>query len=142
MLASGAALVVAGQIWNVWFPINKKLWTSSFVLFTAGWALIALALCYWITDLKQHRRWTTPFVVFGTNAIAAYALAELVSSSLYSFTIHSNRRSLTLQDYFYRRIFGGIAPKELGSLLYAIAFVCVCWLPIYWMYRKRIFLKV
>ena len=143
MLASGAALIVAGQVWNLWFPINKKLWTSSFVLFTAGCALIALAICYWITDVKQHRgSWTKPFVVFGTNAIAAYALAELLSSLLYSINLHNGRRIVTLQDYFYRGALGGIAPKELGSLVYATAFVCLCWLPIYWMYRKRIFLKV
>ena len=143
MLASGVALVVAGQFWNLWFPINKKLWTSSFVLFTAGCALLALATCYWITDLKQHRgSWTKPFIVFGTNAIAAYALAELISSSLYSIRVHDGRRILTLQDFLYRTLFGAIAPKELGSLIYAVVFVCLCWLPIYWMYRKRIFLKV
>ena len=143
MLGAGVALIVAGQIWNLWFPINKKLWTSSFVLFTAGCAVICLAVCYWITDVKQHRGWwTKPLLVFGTNAIAAYALAELLSSLLYSIPIHGGRRVLTLQDYLYHLLFGGIAPKELGSLFYAIAFVCLCWLPIYWLYRKRIFLKV
>jgi predicted acyltransferase len=143
MLASGAALIVAGQVSNLWFPINKKLWTSSFVLFTAGSALVALAFCYWVTDVKQHRGWwTKPFVVFGTNAIAAYALAELLSNLLYSINIHNGRRILTLQDYLFRSAFGGITLKELGSLVYAIAFACLCWLPIYWMYRKRIFLKV
>jgi predicted acyltransferase len=143
MLASGLVLILAGQIWNIWFPINKKLWTSSFVLFTAGCALVALAICYWITDVNQHRGWwTKPFVVFGTNAIAAYALAELVASLLYNIRVHSGRRILTLQDFVYRTIFGNVTPKELGSLLYAIVFVCLCWLPIYWMYRRRIFLKV
>jgi len=143
MLATGAVLILAGQIWNIWFPINKKLWTSSFVLFTAGCALLALAICYWITDVKQHHGlWTKPFVVFGTNAIAAYALAELVSSLLYSIRGHSGRRILTLQDFLYRTLFGSITPRELGSLVYAIVFVGLCWLPIYWMYRKQIFLKV
>ena len=143
MLGAGAALIVAGQIWNIWFPINKKLWTSSFVLFTAGCALMCLAICYWITDVKRHRGWwTKPFVIFGTNAIAAYALAELLSSLLYSIRVHSGSRILTLQDFLYRSLFGGIAPRELGSLVYAIVFVCLCWLPIYWMYRKGIFLKV
>ena len=143
MLASGAVLIIAGQLWNVSFPINKKLWTSSFVLFTGGCALVALATCYWITDVKGHRGWwTKPFVVFGTNAIAAYALAELVSSLLYSIRVHGGRRTVTLQDFLYRTLFGSITPKEFGSLVYAIAFVGLCWLPIYWMYRKRIFLKV
>ena len=143
MLVFGAALIVVGQLWGVWFPINKKLWTSSFVLFTAGCALVCLAICYWITDVKQHRgAWTKPFVIFGTNAIAAYSLAELTSSLLFSVRAPLGRHLVTLQDYIYRTVFGGITPKELGSLVYALAFVALCWLPIAWMYRKRIFLKV
>ncbi|HVP54974.1 MAG TPA: heparan-alpha-glucosaminide N-acetyltransferase domain-containing protein [Candidatus Eisenbacteria bacterium] len=143
MLAFGAALILAGQLWAFWFPINKKLWTSSFVLFAAGCALVCLAACYWITDVKQHRGvWTKPFVIFGTNAIAAYALADTVSSLLFHFHVHIGRRTVMLQDHLYSLLFGGITPKALGSLVYAIAFVMVCWLPIYWMYRKRIFLKV
>jgi predicted acyltransferase len=143
MLAAGAALIAAGQLWNIWFPINKKLWTSSFVLFTAGCALVCLAICYWITDVKLHRGWwTKPFVVFGTNAIAAYALADLASSMLFSIQVHHGRRTVTLADYLYRTLFAGISPRELASLAYSVVFVCLCWLPIYWMYRKRIFLKV
>jgi predicted acyltransferase len=143
MLAFGVAGILAGQLWALWFPINKKLWTSSFVLFTAGCALVCLAACYGIADVKLHRgAWTKPFVVFGTNAIAAYALADLVSSLLYNLHTHVGRRVLTLQDYLYRTGFGGISPKSLGSLVYSLAFVVLCWLPIYWMYRKRIFLKV
>jgi predicted acyltransferase len=143
MLAAGAALIIVGQIWNVWFPINKKLWTSSFVLFTAGCALVCLAICYWLTDVKLHRGWwTKPFVVFGANAIAAYALAELASSLLFNLRLHHGRREISLADYLFHRLFGSISPRELGSLMYAVVFVCLCWLPIYWMYRKRIFLKV
>ena len=143
VLAFGVAGIVAGEIWNFWFPINKKLWTSSFVLFTAGCALTCLAACYWICDVKLKRGlWTKSFIVFGTNAIAAYALAEIIASLLLRFHVLVGHRILTLQDYVYRSIFGGGTPKELGSLAYAVLFVCLCWLPIYWMYRKRIFLKV
>jgi len=143
MLAFGAVCVVAGQLWGLWFPINKKLWTSSFVLFTAGCALLCLAACYWVNDVKLHRGfWTKPFVIFGTNAIAAYILADLFSSVLYSIRVHIGRRTMPLQDYIYRTAFGQVTPRELGSLEYALAFVLVCFLPIWWMYRKRIFLKV
>ncbi|HEY4900148.1 MAG TPA: hypothetical protein VIH91_04935 [Terriglobales bacterium] len=143
MLAFGIACVVAGQLWGLWFPINKKLWTSSFVLFTAGCALICLAACYWINDVKLHRGiWTKPFVIFGTNAIAAYTLADLLSSLLFSFRVHTGRHAVTLQDYIYRHAFAQINPRALGSLAYSLAFVLVCFLPIWWMYRKRIFLKV
>jgi predicted acyltransferase len=143
LLAFGVAGIIAGQVWNLWFPINKKLWTSSFVLFTAGCALLALAACYWICDVKLRRgRWTRPFIVFGSNAITAYALSEIVSSLLYYLHVPFGGRAIPLQDYLYRTLYGGISSKPLGSLLYSITFVFVCWLPIYWMYRRRIFLKV
>ncbi len=143
LLAFGAACVIAGQLWAIWFPINKKLWTSSFVLFTAGCALICLAACYWVSDVKLHRGiWTKPFVIFGTNAIAAYVLADLIASSLLSLRVQHGQRAITLQDYIYRVAFSHIAPRELASLAYSLAFVLVCFLPIWLMYRKRIFLKV
>ena len=143
MLLAGVVLIAAGQLWNLWFPINKKLWTSSFVLFTAGCALLCLALCYWIADVKLYRgAWTKPFVVFGSNAIAAYILADLLAGLLLNLRINDGGHAIGAQEYIYRMAFGSIAPRELGSLLYSIAFVILCWLPIYWMYRKRIFLKV
>lgn len=143
MLAFGVACILAGQLWSVWFPINKKLWTSSFVLFSAGCALVCLAICYWIADVKMHRgAWTKPFMVFGSNAITAYALADLLSSLLFNRHVHVGRRVFTLQDFLYRAGFAGISPTPLGSLAYSLAFVAACWLPSYWMYRKRIFLKV
>lgn len=143
MLAFGIVGIVAGQLWSLWFPINKKLWTSSFVLFTAGCALLALAACYWVCDVKLHRGvWTRPFLVFGTNAIAAYVLADFVSGLLYSLHVHVGRRSISLQEYLYRTLFGSFSSKPLGSLAYSVAFVAVCWLPVYVLYRKQIFLKV
>lgn len=143
MLAFGVAGILAGEIWNLWFPINKKLWTSSFVLFTAGCALIALAACYWVCDVKQRRgTWTKPFIVFGTNAIAAYALADVISALLVHTHAHLGHRTVTLEEYVFRTVFGSIPSRQFGSLLYSLAFVCLCWLPIYAMYRKRIFLKV
>ncbi len=132
-----------GYSGRVWFPINKKLWTSSFVLFTAGCALLCLALCYWINDVKLHRGfWTKPFVILGTNAIAAYTLAELLSSVLFSLRVHVGHRILSLQEYIYHQVFGQMSPLALGSLAYSLLFVAVCFLPVWWMYRKRIFLKV
>jgi predicted acyltransferase len=143
MLGFGTVLIIAGQLWGVWFPINKKLWTSSFVLFTAGCALLCLAICYWVTDVKRHRgAWTKPFVIFGSNAIAAYVLAEIVASLLLAVRAQVGRHTIPLQEFVYRQGFKWITPPELGSLTYALVFVVLCWLPIAWMYKKRIFLKV
>ncbi len=131
MLAFGAAGLLAGEAWNFWFPINKNLWTSSYVLFTAGAALMCLAICYWITDFKHHRSWlTTLFVIFGTNAIAAYVLSEIVGFPLRWF-----------DNIFQPPVIRSVSPA-MSSLLYSLTVVGLCFLPVWWMYRRRIFLKL
>src|SRR5206468_6315032 len=77
LFVGGTACLFAGSAWGATFPINKALWTGPFVLLTGGLAMIGLALCYWLVDLKGHRRWAAPFRVFGANAIAAYTLAAI-----------------------------------------------------------------
>src|ERR1019366_908450 len=131
MFAAGATALVAGKIWGIWFPINKNLWTSSYVLFTAGCALLCLAICYWITDIYQHRGWwTKPLVIFGTNAIAAYVLSELVGMPF------------RWQDYIFQHCFARGFSPAMASLLYSLTIVGLCFLPIWWMHRRGIFLKV
>jgi predicted acyltransferase len=131
MFLAGAAGLVLGEAWNFSFPINKNLWTSSYVLFSAGLALLCLAICYWITDFHQHRGWwTKPFVIFGINAIAAYVLSELMG-----FPFH-------WQDYIVARSLVRSVSPALASLLYSLTVVGLCFLPVWWMYRRRIFLKL
>lgn len=139
MALSGLALAVAGELWGIWFPINKKLWTSSFVLLTAGLALLVLALCYWATDIRRHRCvWTRPFVIFGMNAIAVYVFAELLAHALGRITVGR----ANLQDFVFLHSFSHVGSPAFASLLYSLAYVAVCFLPAWWMYRKKIFLKV
>jgi predicted acyltransferase len=143
MAGAGVALVAAGKIFNIWFPINKKLWTSSYVLFTVGLALICLALCYWILDIKQWRkRWTQPFIVFGRNAIAAYALAEIGANLLDRMQVSLSDGTLTWHEMIYEYVFAPLASPANASLLYAIVFVLVCWIVMWALYRKGIFLKL
>ncbi len=131
MFAAGATALVAGEVWSAWFPINKNLWTSSYVLFTAGCALLCLAVFYWITDIRQHRGWwTLPFVIFGTNAIAAYVLSELLGIPF------------GWQDFIFQHCFAHVFSPPMASLLYSLTIVGLCFLPVWWMYRRRIFLKV
>jgi predicted acyltransferase len=131
MLAMGAAALIAGEVWNVWFPINKNLWSSSYVLFTAGCALLCLAFCYWITDIRQYRGWwSTPLVIFGLNAIAAYVLSELLSLPM------------RWQDYIFQHFFPPDSFPAMASLIYSLGIVGLCFLLVWWMYRRRIFLKV
>lgn len=139
MLALGIAALVIGKIMDVWFPINKKLWTSSYVVFTAGMALVGLALCFWVVDVRKHRgRWTWPILVFGTNAIAAYVLSETLAIALYRLSTGGN----TLMGHIYTSIFAPLASPANASLLYALTYVALCWVVMAVLYRKRIFLKI
>jgi predicted acyltransferase len=144
LATAGILGVIAGEIWNVWFPINKNLWTSSFVLFTAGLAMIGLALCYWIFDVRKVRiRLSAFFLVFGMNAIAAYVLSELLAASITSFNMHTSAHGITtLQGRIYHTLFVPLASSVNASLIFAIAYVLFCWLPMWILYRKRIFLKI
>jgi predicted acyltransferase len=142
MVLAGLTLVAAGELWNLWLPINKKMWTSSYVLFTAGAALLCLALCYWWVDIRKWRGWTKPFLVFGMNAITAYVLSEVLAIVLWRMHAHYGRALVTAQDYLYRTLFGGIRPLAAGSLAFSLSFVMVCFLPLWWMYRRRIIIKI
>jgi predicted acyltransferase len=144
MLAMGVCAVVVGRTWHLWFPINKKLWTSSFVLFTSGLALVLLALFYWLADIKQFRRhWTTPVLVFGRNAIAAYVFSEALAGLTAKIHIHSSVTGATnTQEWLYLRFFAPLTDPANASLLYAISYVCLCWAVMALLYRKGVFLKI
>ncbi len=143
MFVAGATCAMTGWAWNYWFPINKALWTSSYVLFTAGLALELLAVCYWLVDLKGYRRWALPFVVFGTNALALYFLAELSSNLLgiVGFT-RADGKWAPLQTILYESLFASWAAPKNASLAYAVCTV-LFWLGVMTvLYRRRIFIKV
>jgi len=144
--AAGLSGVLLGGLWNLSFPINKKLWTSSYVLFAGGLSLLLLALCLLIVDLPKkgpnrpdRSRFLTPFLVFGTNAITAYVFSELLQSAFSS--IHP-RQDLNLQQLLYRFIQNVVPNQAFASLLYSLGFVAVCWLFVSVLYRRRIFIRV
>jgi len=140
MAVFGFIGVVVGKILNLGFPINKKLWTSSYVIFTAGLALLCLSLCYWIVDVKHWRgRWTKPLLVFGMNAIAAYVFSEAISHLLDH--VHT-AGGTEWQEFIYQRMFAPLASPANASLLYALTYVMVCWAAMWVLYRKGIFLKI
>jgi predicted acyltransferase len=143
---AGISGVLLGGLWNLTFPINKKLWTSSYVLFAGGLSLLLLALCLLIVDLRDktpsgsaHSRFLSPFLVFGTNAIAAYVFSELLQSALSS--IHP-RQGINLRQMLYGSIADIIPNQAFASLLYSIGFVIICWIPISVLYRRSIFIKI
>ena len=144
MLIAGIAGLCLGEIFDMWFPINKKLWTSSFVIFTAGFALVILALLYWLIDIKKSRGWTMPALVFGMNSIAAYVFAEMLAIALGLVRFHTQEGSVDLGYIIYNTIFTtrDSPPSANASLMYSLSFVLACWLAMWPLYRKRIFLKI
>ncbi|TCK74114.1 acyltransferase family protein [Acidipila rosea] len=139
LLIAALVLLTCGRIWNIWFPINKKLWTSSYVLWAAGCSLLGLALCYWAVEIRQWKRgWTFPWLVFGSNAITAYVFSEVLASIIGSVRIHGQSLSRT----FYSHTFAHIPDPAFGSLLYSLTYVAVCFIPVLILYRRKIFIKV
>ncbi len=143
MFVAGAAALVAGWAWGFSFPVNKALWTSSYVLLAAGMALQLLAVCYWLVDIKDLRRWATPFVVFGTNALAVYFLSELFSRliSLITFT-RADGGTIDLKTFIYENAFTSWSSPVNASLMFALC-VVLLWLGVAsLLYRRGIFIKV
>ena len=146
---AGLTSVLLGVLWNASFPINKKLWTSSYVLFAGGLSLLLLAVCMALVDLpaagesiksEQRRTWIfTPLLVFGKNAITAYVFSELLAGAI-SVTQVSPR--VNVQQAIYRFILGTVTGASLASFIYSLAFVAVCWIPVSLLHRRGHFIKI
>src|ERR1700733_10698554 len=144
MLLGGILGLIAGEVWNIWFPINKNLWTSSFAVFTGGFALVFLAMLYWLLEIKRWRgAWTVPILVFGMNAIAGFVADSLVYGPGYTFTVKQpDGIALSWHDAATARLVSFGASPPNASLIYSLAAVLFCWILLWFLWRKRIFLKV
>lgn len=143
MFFFGVALVAAGWFWGLFFPINKALWTSSYVVFTAGLALCFLGFCYWLIDIKGYKLWTKPFVIFGVNALALFVGSGIMGRILGLIKVAGPEgKVISLQQWIFTNIFLPLAAPIDASLIYAICFILV-WLFLMWLlYRKKIYIKV
>ena len=135
--------MLAGVVWGIWFPINKNLWTSSYVLFTAGFGLSILATLYFLIDIRGHARWAWPFYVFGSNPILVFVLTGLFTRSLTLWKVGEPDGSTTsMYTWLFRHAFQPWAGDYNGSLAFALCYVLLffglMWVP----YRKGWFLKI
>jgi predicted acyltransferase len=143
LVLAGVVGIAAGYLWNTIFPINKSLWTSSFVLFTAGAASLFLAACYWTIDIKGWKGWTKPFVILGSNAITLYVVSGLLAETLGLIHVTGAQgREMGLGRYFFVEFLAPIASPKNASLMYALLNLLVLFALLAWMYRRRIFLRV
>lgn len=142
LFSAGVLAVIAGLVWDLFFPINKSLWTSSFVLYTGGLATIGLSMLYWLIDMQGYKAGTKPFVAYGVNAITVFFLSGLLPRTLNMIKVDLNGNQVGAQTWFYQTVFVPNFSPINASLAYAITYVMI-WLGILWiMYRKNIIIKV
>jgi predicted acyltransferase len=142
MFFAGNVALVAGLAWHAVFPINKALWTSSYVLFTAGMALNFLAMCYWMVDVRGYQRWSRPFLVFGVNAIAAFFLSGLMARILTLVRVPASPQPVTLKAWIFEGAFASWLSPVNASLAFALCFVLFWTGAMEILYRRKIFFRV
>jgi predicted acyltransferase len=137
---AGVACAALGHVWGLWFPVNKALWTSSYVMLMGGLALITLAACFWLIEVRGYRRWTVPFSALGVNALALYFLSTAVARLL--IVIRVGSPSASLHAFLYDRLFTPWAAPVNASLAFAGAYV-LAWTAAMWLlYRRNIQLRI
>ena len=158
-LVGGAiACLAAGYLWSAWFPLNKKMWTSSYVLVAAGWSLAIFALLYWAIEQKgwgreasgaapQHsegwsRKILWPWLVFGSNAIVAYLVSELLPGILFNIHFHWYGMRMTPLGWVHLRFFAHIPDLGWAAFAYSLSYTVACFIPVWLLYRNRVFVKI
>jgi predicted acyltransferase len=133
MFSIGAGLIFTGALMNIWLPINKNLWTSSYTVFMAGMAYAVFALFYWVIDAQGFQSWAKVFIIFGRNAIALFVLSDAVAITM-------------IKMHWVRPVFAGVfahlGPPKIASLSFALAHALLMFLAAWMMWRKRLFLRV
>src|ERR1051325_11333567 len=135
--------MMVGLMWNWSFPINKNIWTRSYVVFTAGCASVSLAAIMWLVDVRRYDWWTRPFVIYGMNPILAYVGSQVMARCIYSiFTVSYGGKTVSLQSAIFQSLFATWLDPKNASVAFAFSVVLLWYGIVYVLYRKRIFLKV
>lgn len=142
LLVSALLLLALGWAWSFWFPLNKSIWSSSYVVYTSGMALGFLAVCYWLIDIKGCKRWAYPAVVFGMNPLALYIGAETLSRLMDVIQVGSAGEPVSAKESVFGALFSPIAAPMTASLLYAFAFILLWYFLLWILYRRGIFIKI
>jgi predicted acyltransferase len=143
LFAVGAVGMMTGLMWHWSFPINKSLWTSSYVVFTAGMACVAIAAISWIIDVKRVMRWTRPFVIYGVNPIVAFVGSAMMARLIYTlWKVDFHGKATAVQAVVYETVFHSWLEPRNASLAFAVTFVLFWYLVLWALWRRNIFLKV
>ncbi len=139
----GFIAFILGLIFNVILPINKSLWTSSYVVYTGGLASMGLAICYWLIDVKGYSRFTTPFVIYGINAITVFFASGIIGRLMNIIHVTLNGNEVTLKGWLYNQFFTPYFSSPYNSSLAGAIVLILIWYFILWiMYKQNIVIKV
>lgn len=138
LMIAGSFIMLGAFIWDMAFPINKKIWTSSFALLTIGLDLLIISILIYIIEIYNRRRWTFFFVVFGRNPLFIYLLADVVITTMSLIPVGDTN----LQHWLYRDIFGSFSGPYLASFLFAVSYMMLNWTVGYFLDRRQIYIKV
>lgn len=138
----GGVLIVAGLAWGLFFPINKSLWTSSYVLYTAGIAMQFFAFCYWLIDVQGWKKWSVPFTYYGMNAIFVFVVSGALAKIMGRIKIGEGDDQTSLWGYLYKNVYATWLPPKDASLAFAVTLILFFGVILWWMYKKKIFIKV
>ncbi|MBT8220325.1 MAG: DUF1624 domain-containing protein [Bacteroidia bacterium] len=141
LFAVGTLLIFAGLVWGMFFPINKNIWTSSYVLYTGGIGITCLAFIHWVMDIKFISKWATPFKIMGMNALFIYILSGVIAKFTHRIPLSFEGESVVLKQWIYLNLKTILDPTN-ASLMYAIIKVSILCLVAWWMWKKQIFIKV
>jgi predicted acyltransferase len=139
----GSLLIVGGLAWGLAFPINKPLWTSSYVLYTAGIAMQFLAVLYWLIDVQGIKKWSAPFIYYGVNAIFVFVASGVLAKTLTRIKMTAaDGTETTLWGVIYQNLYASWLPPKIASLFFAISLILLFLLVLRWMYKRNVILKV
>lgn len=143
LAVAGAVLLAAGIAWGTVFPINKNLWTSSYVLATGGFALFFLAATVWLVDHKGWTTWARPFETFGKNSLATFVGSSLMAKTFFAIKWPGpDGAPLSLKGHLYPALFGETLPGPFASLAWALCYVLIWWAIAAWLERRRVFVRL
>jgi predicted acyltransferase len=142
LLIYGLIIGFAGLAWDLFFPINKKIWSSSYVLYVGGISMILLALSIWLIDIRNWRNGPGFFLAFGANPLFAYIFSEALVISLFNITWGAGDSATNAQEWIYTTFFKPIEGREFSSFLFAFVYTLLCWLVCRWLYVRKIYIKI
>lgn len=142
LLVAGVVFFTVGSAWGWVFPVNKALWTSSYVMLTGGLAFSVLGVCYWVADVQKQQWWTPPFVAYGVNALLVFVGSSLLAQTLIRIRVSRAGEPTSLQSWIYQTLFAPLGPPEATSFLYALVWIGGWFLVLWALYKRNLIWKV